>query len=82
LGLGLGFGEAAFKCGTPSPMSSTFNLNDLSLGGLESEEDGEGEMKVDGKATAVRTEPEDYWQAGKEAQELREKLGGWGWERE
>lgn len=80
LGLGLGFGEAGFKCGTPSPMSSTFDLNDLSLEGLaESEE--EGEMKVDGTARAAREEPADYWQAGKEAEELREKLGGWGWGR-
>lgn len=82
LGLGLGFGEAGFKCGTPSPMSSTFDLNDLSLEGLEeSEEDGEGEMKIDGKGRTAREEPADYWQAGREAQELREKLGGWGWDR-
>ncbi|ORY69134.1 hypothetical protein BCR35DRAFT_326432 [Leucosporidium creatinivorum] len=84
LGLGLGFGEAGFKCGTPSPMSSTFDLNELSLEGLEeSEEEGDSEarMKVDGKKTK-REEPEDYWQAGKEAQELRESLSGWGWGRQ
>lgn len=75
--------ETTLKQGTPSPMSSTFDLNDLSLDALEGES-SEGEMAMEqdeskGKGTE---EPVDYWAAGKEAQELREQLGTWDWSRQ
>jgi hypothetical protein len=52
-------------CGTPSPLSSTFDLNELSLEELEEEHGKEG--------------ANDYRQAGVNAQELRNQLKVYGW---
>lgn len=65
------------KHGSPSPMSSTFDLNELSLEALESEE-----MITESKSPQMSGGPQDYWQAGHAVQQLRESLGGYGWTRE
>lgn len=59
--------EGNMSLSTPSPMSSTFDLNDLSLEGLEEERNREGGVE------------EGYLKAGMEGGPSREWVGGWGW---
>lgn len=59
----------AMSLSTPSPMSSGFDLNELSLEGLDEERKRDGAAYLD----------EGYLKAGMQARELRERVGEWSW---
>ncbi|KAK4049553.1 hypothetical protein OIV83_004050 [Microbotryomycetes sp. JL201] len=61
----------------PSPTAATFDLKRLSLHGLDEQDSREHHVKT----APVVHEPEDYFSAGREAQELREKFGSFTWQR-